>query len=105
MPVTPAKTHTSPNIPIFSYLLLVRPPSRNLQEPLKDIKAYERKEHQVPVEEILDNPELQKFINAAIEEINSATLQWPSNGECTQKMLEILFMNNHALCRQDWDSF
>ena len=98
-------THTSPDVPIFSYLLSVRLPSQNLQKTLEDIKASERKECQVPVEEILDNPELQKFINAAIKEINSATLQWPSTGQCTQKMVEILFMNNHALCMQDWDSF
>ena len=72
--------HTSPDAPIFSYLLLVRLPSRNLQKTLENIKASEIKERQVSVEEILDNPKLQKFINAAIEEINSATLQWPSTG-------------------------
>ena len=71
-------THTSPDAPIFSYLILVHLPSRNLQKTLEDIKASERKERQVTVEEILDNPELQKFINAGIEEIISATLQWPS---------------------------
>ena len=77
----PLLTHTSPDAPIFSYLLLVRLPSRrNLQKTLEDIEASERKERQVPVEEILDNAELQTFINAAIEEINSATLQWPSTG-------------------------
>ena len=70
--------HTSPDAPILSYLLLVRLPSRNLQKTLDDIKVSERKERQVPVEEILGNLELQKFINPAIEEINSATLQWPS---------------------------
>ena len=73
-------THTSLDAPIFSYLLLVRLPSRNLQKKLEDIKASERKERQVSVEEMLDNRELQKFINAAIEEINSATLQWPTTG-------------------------
>ena len=73
-------THTSLDAPIFSYLLLVRLPSRHLKKTLEDIKTSERKERQVPVEEILDNSELQKFINAAIEEINSATLQWPSTG-------------------------
>ena len=74
-------THTSPDdASIFSYLLLACLPSRNLQKTLENIKVSERKERQVPVEEILDNPELQKFINAAIEEINSATLQWPSTG-------------------------
>ena len=72
--------HPSPDAPIFSYLLLVRLPSRNLQKTLEDIKASEIKERQVSVEEILDNAELQKFINAAIEEIKSATLQWPSTG-------------------------
>ena len=45
-------THTSPDAPIFSYLLLVRLPSRNLQKTLEDIKASERKERQVLVEEI-----------------------------------------------------
>ena len=69
------------------------------------MKASERKERQVLVEEILDNPELQKFINAAIEEINLTTLQWPSTGVKYPEMVEILFMNNHALCTQDWDSF
>ena len=73
-------THTSPDAPIFSYMLFVRLLSRNLQKTPEDIKASERKERQVPVEEISDNPELQKFIDAAIEEINSATLQWPSTG-------------------------
>ena len=73
-------THTCPDAPKFSYLLLVRLPSRNLQKTLKDMKASERKERQVPVKEIFDNAELQIFINAAIEEINSATLQWPSTG-------------------------
>ena len=72
--------HTSLDAPIFSYLLLVRLTSRNLKKTLEDIKTSERKERQVPVEEILDNSELQQFINAAIEEINSATLQWPSTG-------------------------
>ena len=72
--------NTSPDKPTFSYLLLVCLPSRNLQKTLDDIKASERKERHVPVEEILDNPEPQKFIDAAIEEINSATLQWPSTG-------------------------
>ena len=65
---------------IICYLLLVRLPSRNLQKTLEYIKASDRKERQVLVEEILDNSELQKFINAAIEEINSTTLHWPSTG-------------------------
>ena len=98
-------THTSPDAPIFSYLLSVRLSSRNLQKTLEYMKASERKERQVLVEEILDNPELQKFINAAIEEINSTTLQWSSTGVKYPEMVEILFMNNHALCTQDWDSF
>ena len=63
MPVTPPP-NTSPDAPIFSYLLLVR-------------------------------PELQKFINAAMAK------HWVMYPE----IVEILFMNNHALCTQDWDSF
>ena len=73
-------THTSPDAPIFSYLLSVRLSSRKLQKTLEYMKASERKERQVLVEEILDNSELQKFINAAIEEINATTLQWSSTG-------------------------
>ena len=81
MPVTPLLlTHTSPDAPTFNYLLLVRLPSRNLQKTFEDIKAFKKKERQVLVEEIIDNPELQKLIKAAIEEINSAILQWPSTG-------------------------
>ena len=45
-------THTSPDVPIFSYLLLVRLPSRNFQKTFEDIKASERKERQVLIEEI-----------------------------------------------------
>ena len=53
MPVTPPpNTHTSPDAPIFSYLLLVRLPSRNLQKTLEHIKASERKERQILIEEI-----------------------------------------------------
>ena len=53
MPVTPLlQTHTSPDAPIFSYLLLARLPNRNLQKTLEDIKASERKERQVLVEDI-----------------------------------------------------
>ena len=46
MRVTPLLlTRTSPDVPIFSYLLLVRlRRSRNLQKTLEDIKASERKE-------------------------------------------------------------
>ena len=80
MPVTSLLLTHNPDAPIFSYLLLVRLPSQNLQKTFEDIKASERKERQVLVEEILYNLKLQKFINAAIEEINLATLQWPSTG-------------------------
>ena len=41
---SPPNTHTSPDAPIFSYLLLVHLPSQNLQKTLEDIKASERKE-------------------------------------------------------------
>ena len=45
-------TRTSSDAPIFSYLLLVRLPSRNLQKTLEDIKTSERNERQVLIEEI-----------------------------------------------------
>ena len=43
----PPNTHTSPDAPIFSYLLLVRLDSQNLQKTLEDIKASKKKERQV----------------------------------------------------------
>ena len=36
-------SHTSPDAPIFSYLLLVRLPSRNLHKTVEHIKASEKK--------------------------------------------------------------
>ena len=53
--------------------------------------ASGRKECQVLVEETLDNPELQKFIYAALEEINSADSAIAKYWATYSEMVEILF--------------
>ena len=89
-------THT-PDSPIFSYLSLVTLPNQRLQKRLEGIKASRIEERQVLVDEISDNPELQKFIHAAFEEINSADSAMDKYWVTYSEMVEILFMNCHTM--------
>ena len=80
-------------------------PSQSLQKTLEDIKNSGREERQGLVEEILDNPELQEFIHAVFEEIDSADSAMAKYWITYLEMVEILFMNYHALRTRDWDSY
>ena len=80
-------------------------PSESLRKTFANIGASGREERQVLVEEVLHNPELQDFIHAAFEEINAADSVMAKYWVSYLEMVEILFMNYHALRTQNWDSY